>query len=136
MEDQWDGILQAAVAAYNKRQPAQHDWDVNLKPKIGSFAFKKHTTYSQNVNANYQYKLDFTGFQILERAATNTYKVRDIESGAVRYIPGDHLISTKLEEAEMLSLHGRFKISRVRWCPEQTADKKHESIDGISIEKK
>ena len=97
-------VLKTAVANHNRRQPSNHEWDYNSKPRPGTLCFKKRTSFATTMNKKYQYQVEFIGYRIISRAATNVFKVENIEDGGISYISGDHLIVTSLSEAQMKEL--------------------------------
>ena len=97
-------VLKTAVANHNRRQPSNHEWDYNSKPRPGTMCFKKRTSFATTMNKKYQYQVEFIGYKIISRAATNVFKVQNIEDDRISYIPGDHLIVTSLSEKQMKDL--------------------------------
>ena len=57
-----------------------------------------------NMNKKYQHQIEFIGYKMISRAATNVFKVENLEDGGISYISGDHLIVTSLTETQMRDL--------------------------------
>ena len=94
---------QFAVNSYVRRKAEESPTNFTRRLKPGDLALKKRSTFPTHSPKKLSYKLDFDGYVVKDRVATNSFRCESVISGQLCVLPGDMLMKVKGFNRETLA---------------------------------
>ena len=98
-------VVLEEVKRFMRRSPLTSPTDFTNKIKVGELCLKKRTSFPTHSPKKLSYKLVVDAFKVVDKVATNNFRVKSIISGDVIILPGDQLVKVvALDEEELRGL--------------------------------
>ena len=99
-----EAALQHDVAAFIRRQKKSSPTNFTQRLLCGDHVLKKRSTWPVGTPKKYGTRVLADGFVVLDRVATNTYRVKSVVDGQIHVLPGDLLVKVRLDRDSLRTL--------------------------------
>ena len=104
-----DDTLANDVANFLRRQEMRSPTNYSARIRVGDFALKKRTSFPMNSPKKLCHKIVVDAYEVMQRVATNSFRVKSILSGENSIVPGDHLQKVRLTRDKLIQLARELK---------------------------
>jgi hypothetical protein len=96
--------IQLSVDRFMKRKKSENPLGQYDLLQVGDLCLQKQTSFLRHAAIKTQFKLSINIYEIIERVATNAFRIRNIKSNQELICAGDHLIQLRYPHEEAIKL--------------------------------